>query len=143
MSVPDPKDHHTASWITSLAISITCCSILFVIFAGYISDWKESLVAMRVRFEAVTERMNEMTSEMDNLRHREQVQQIQILPTPGNPSIQLPVSVTPSPQEGQTPAQPAAQPNPAPAAAPAPGAATPATPAVNAPKPAPDTQPKH
>lgn len=76
---------HTYWWITSLATSVTCCSILFVVFASYIFQIKEDLAVAKVRFDITESRLNEVSIDLQMLNHRSMVQQIQIIPAPGAP----------------------------------------------------------
>jgi hypothetical protein len=101
MDTPERKNsENTVSWITSLAITITCCAVQFVLFAGYIFDLKESISILRIRSDLVDERLKETTLELEALRHHSNVQQIQILPSPTGAPVQLPISLLPS-QDGQ------------------------------------------
>jgi len=90
MEASDPQDYRNTNWwITSLAISIVCCAILFVIFAGYLVDVKENLAVSRMRSDMMEQRLNTMTTEMENLYRRSSVQQIQLIPA--GASVQVPV----------------------------------------------------
>ncbi len=71
---------NTLWWITSLAISVVCCAVLFVVFASYLFDIKESVAILKDRYDIVSHRMDMMNMEVENLRRRNTVQQIQILP---------------------------------------------------------------
>ena|ERR1700722_2325559 len=122
MDSPEPKQTNTISWITSLAITVTCCAVQFVLFAGFIFDLKESIGILRIRSDLMNERIKETDVELENLRHHALVQQIQILPPPNGAAVQLPLSLTPPGQE-----QPVGTSAPIGAAAPV-GTAAPMTP---------------
>lgn len=58
----------TMQWIVSLAISVVCCAILFVVFAGYIIEIHNMTAITTVRMEVMQERINNISSEMDTVR---------------------------------------------------------------------------
>ena len=67
----DPQhQHNTLWWITSLAISVTCCAVLFVVFAGYVVSMKEDLALARLRLDMTDQRLSLVNSELENLYHR-------------------------------------------------------------------------
>lgn len=104
MDMSNASKQNTAWWISSLAISVVCCAILFVVFASYLVDVKEDLALTRMRFDMVDQRLSTLTSEMENLYRRTSVQQIQVIPS--NSPVQLPLSVLPSPTPTPAPAKP-------------------------------------
>lgn len=59
-----------AQWITSLAISVICCAILFVVFASYILNVQNDLNIATVRIEVLQEKNAQLSSEMDFVRRR-------------------------------------------------------------------------
>jgi hypothetical protein len=89
------KGQSTSWWITSLAISVVCCAVLFVVFAGYVFDMKETMAALRMRIEMTDQRFADVNAELETLRHRMTVQQIQVVPSPTGAAVQLPVSTMP------------------------------------------------
>lgn len=109
----DKNPQNTLWWITSLAISVVCCAIFFLILVCYLVDMrKETAISMaveNVRLEVLEQRLNRSEGDVENLRRRTTVQQIQVVPS--STPVQLPVSVLPSPETA---------PAPAPTAAPAP-----------------------
>lgn len=62
------QSHFVAQWITSLAISVVCCAILFVVFAGYIVDLHNKSNLTQVRLEVLQERHNQLQSEVMMMR---------------------------------------------------------------------------
>ncbi len=115
MDTSNSSKQNTAWWISSLAISVVCCAVLFVIFASYLVDVKENMATTKMRFDTLDQRINLMSTEMENLYRRTSVQQIQVIPS--STPVQLPVSVMPA----VTPStQPAAAPVPAPSPVPVP-----------------------
>jgi len=98
-----PKTQSTSWWISSLAISVVCCAILFVVFAGYLVDLDKTMAIMNVRIDMLEQRQNRTDNDMEGLRRRTAVQQIQVVPS--SQPVQLPVSVMPA-QEA-TPVAPA------------------------------------
>lgn len=56
-------------WVVSLAISIVCCAVLFIVFAGYIFDLNSKTAFVQVRLEAMQDRQIQLANEVDILRH--------------------------------------------------------------------------
>lgn len=99
-----------AQWITSLALSVICCAILFIVFAGYIVDLHESQNLLTVRLEVLMERHNQLQSELLALKRSPLVQ------INGVTTSQSPILVDPSATQAQQPSevqQPAGQATPA------------------------------
>lgn len=104
-----------AQWIVSLAISVICCAILFVIFASYIFDLNEKVAMSNAQLSALQESTNLVLTELKQMRAA--------VPTtiPTEAATQTPV-VMPQPPEGTAPsvADPAMMAPQAPAPAPEP-----------------------
>lgn len=117
-------------WIISLAISVVCCSLFFIFFATYLFSTKESQMLQSVRLSAIEQRVDLLMGEMENLRRRGQVQQIQIIPAPAAsngsegaiPASSLGVITT---QSGMPPQAQPTQPGTQPPSAGVPSAQTP------------------
>lgn len=60
-------------WVTSLAISVVCCAILFVVFAGYLMGLHDKQALMQARLEVVQERQNQISSELVYMRRSVQI----------------------------------------------------------------------
>lgn len=73
-----------AQWITSLAISVICCAILFIVFAGYIVDLHETTNLLTVKLELLQERHSMLQNEVIVLK-RQHVFQIT-----GTPQVVVP-----------------------------------------------------
>lgn len=71
---------NTAWWITSLAISVVCCAVLFVVFAGYLFGFREKLLVVETKLSMMEQRNAQLVMEIDNISRRAHVQQIQIIP---------------------------------------------------------------
>ncbi len=99
-----------AQWITSLAISVVCCAVLFIVFAGYIVELHDTTNLLTVKLEVLQERHNQLNSEL-TLMKRPTVVQI------SNGTAKA----APAPLSGEA-AVPAAEGQPVDASAPAPGA---------------------
>lgn len=68
MDNDQPKTQQTVSWwITSLAISVACCAILFVIFANYLNDIKTQLAAQNTQLEQMSEHQDKLLNEIKSL----------------------------------------------------------------------------
>ncbi len=65
---PSMPNHAITQWITSLAISVICCAILFIVFAGYIVRIQETMNLLSLRVELLKERNDNMTHEISMLR---------------------------------------------------------------------------
>lgn len=63
-----------AQWITSLAIAVICCAILFVVFATYIVDLHAANNLLTVRFEAMHDRVTYLQNEIAVLKRSPLVQ---------------------------------------------------------------------
>lgn len=70
-----------AQWITSLAISVICCAVLFIVFAGYIVELHDSTNLLSVKVELLQERNTMLQNEVAALK-RTPVVQINGMPTP-------------------------------------------------------------
>ena len=62
-------------WLVSLAMSVVLCAI----FAGYVFDIKEDLHNAKIRAEIMEQRLDMLSSQLDNMRRRLMVQQVQIV----------------------------------------------------------------
>ncbi|HEU0118860.1 MAG TPA: hypothetical protein VFR09_09535, partial [Alphaproteobacteria bacterium] len=54
-------------WITSLAVSITCCAVLFVVFAGYLTDIKKNLAEANTQLEQMSLHQDQLLIEIRSL----------------------------------------------------------------------------
>lgn len=63
-----------AQWITSLAISVVCCAVLFIVFAGYIVELHDTTNLLSVKLEVLQERHNQLTSEVTLMKRPTVVQ---------------------------------------------------------------------
>ncbi|MER2520056.1 MAG: hypothetical protein ABTQ34_05130 [Bdellovibrionales bacterium] len=72
---------NTTWWITSLAISVVCCAILFVVFAGYLFGFREKLLVVETKLSMVEQRNAQLSMEIDNLHRRAPIQHIQVMPS--------------------------------------------------------------
>ena len=79
-------------WIISLAISVVCCAIIFVVFAGFVVGVIENMAEMKGRFAILDQRVNDMSASIETLRTRSAIQQIQILPATAAIQVPNPVS---------------------------------------------------
>lgn len=55
-------------WIASIAVSVLCCAVLFVLFASYIVDIKAAIVDTGERINLVQQRDDRILSEIEMLR---------------------------------------------------------------------------
>jgi len=63
------KDQTTMAWIIVLAIAITCCAILFVIFANYLVSINKNLSMANTRLTVMESNESQLLSEIQAL-HR-------------------------------------------------------------------------
>ncbi len=82
-------------WITSIAVSVVCCSILFVLFASYLVEVKASVKDSAERISIIEEREGRILSEIEMIRKRVVVQPASA------PAVEAPASV---PVNGAAPA---------------------------------------
>ena len=105
-------------WITSIAVSVLCCSILFVLFASYLVEVKEAGEENQVRIKTVEERESRILEEIELLRKHVVVQAPAAVTSSGIPvsasppaSIVIPpalvpsVTIAPAPPEQPVPTQ--------------------------------------
>jgi uncharacterized membrane protein len=57
-------------WVSSIAVSVLCCSMLFVVFASYMVEIKASVQNNNVRIESVEAREDKIIFELDALQKR-------------------------------------------------------------------------
>ena len=69
-------------WITSLAITVICCAILFVVFAEYIVGVHEKMNLLEVRIDLMRENYSNLASEIKLIRR-----------IPSMPLVQAPAPV--------------------------------------------------
>ncbi|MDX9689223.1 MAG: hypothetical protein EOM37_00410 [Proteobacteria bacterium] len=90
-----------AQWITSLAISVICCAILFIVFAGYIVNLHDKANLQEVRVEMLKDRINQLSMDITALRMRPlpaaQAQATETSPAPA--SVAQPTSEPQKPEE--------------------------------------------
>jgi hypothetical protein len=136
-----------SSWIVSLAISVLCCAVLFVVFAQYVVDIKRNIAAENQRLEIMTIQQDELLAQIKSLH---KIMAASIAPV-ATPAVPAPVGVAvqaPAPAEIVQPATPApaapATPEPAtvaPAPVPTSGTDAVATPPAAPPAPPADLPP--
>lgn len=88
-------------WITSLAISVACCAVLFVIFAGYLGDIKKQIANENEQLAQVALHEEKLLAEILSLQHSVTSGQVPVAPTTvlmptATPSATIaPVATTP------------------------------------------------
>lgn len=68
MSDTPAKSQSVSWWIASLATSVLCCSILFVLFASYIVDVKTMVEDTGIRIGAIQDREDKILAEIQMMR---------------------------------------------------------------------------
>jgi len=96
-----------AQWITSLAISVICCAVLFVVFAGYIVDLHESVNLLTIKNEVLAERLQLVQTELKDVKRAPLVQINSTPPVQPSPQVMLPGSDVPAPDAVVAPSEPA------------------------------------
>ena len=117
-----------AQWITSLAISVICCAVLFIVFAGYIVELQSSNNLLTVKLEHLEERHTMLMNEFMLMKRPPQIVQMQPPAALAPPQTQ-PVAPAASPELAVSPSAPA------PAAAPSPVTVNPVPPPASVPAP--------
>ncbi|MDD4617353.1 MAG: hypothetical protein PHW76_09680 [Alphaproteobacteria bacterium] len=64
------KNRNVLWWIASIATSVMCCSILFVLFASYIVDIKSTLEETSGRINIIQLREEKILAEIEMIRKR-------------------------------------------------------------------------
>jgi len=77
MNANNEEPRLMAQWIVSLAVSVVCCAVLFVVFAGYIVDLHDALTLTTVRLEVAQEKLSSVTNEVETLRRAVMPQSMQ------------------------------------------------------------------
>lgn len=128
MEMPQ-KNQNILWWIASIASSVLCCAILFVLFATYLIDIKGALRDNDERLNIIREREDRILAELEMIRRHAIFQTPKLEAT----DIPVPLSTTPAPaavpEAAPAPAAAAtdkAAPVPAPVAVPAAPTPTPA-----------------
>ncbi|MFA5040396.1 MAG: hypothetical protein WC464_02020 [Bdellovibrionales bacterium] len=55
-------------WITSIAVSVLCCSILFVLFASHLVDVREMVQDTSARIDIISAREDRILAELELIR---------------------------------------------------------------------------
>jgi hypothetical protein len=119
----DPRNQSTSWWIISLAMSVTCCAVLFVVFASYLVDLNKSFAILSVRLDMMEQRLNRFEVDYEYYKGRNTIQQVQIVPN--DAPLALPAATPPAKAPASAPA----------ASSPTPAAQTTTTPTSSAPPP--------
>ena len=61
---------NTLWWITSIAIAVVCCSVLFILFASYLVELKADIKDDAMRINAVEEREDRILVEVEAINKR-------------------------------------------------------------------------
>ncbi len=94
-------------WLGSLAISVTCCAILFIFFAGYVDDLKETVSSQRARMDILEQSNTEMVRSLMSLRKRIPSNQTVSAAPAEIPPAPTPAVATDAPPSAAAPAIPA------------------------------------
>ena len=89
------KINYALWWITSIATSVVCCSILFVVFASYFVDVRNEIRAGNMRINSIAQREDIILYQIVMIRKHGL----------GQPAADIPVTGAPTPLagEGQAP----------------------------------------
>ncbi len=60
-------------WIASIAVSVLCCAVLFVVFAVYLCDVKSSIKANEDNIALIQQREDRILAEIELLRKNSQI----------------------------------------------------------------------
>jgi hypothetical protein len=103
---------NTVWWITSIAISVVCCSVLFILFASYVAEIKNDIRETSLRINSIEQREDAILTDVEIMNKRA----ISLQAGSGS-QVPMPPSV-PQPQPAMPPIAPAAPPPDAPQSAP-------------------------
>ncbi len=81
-----PHIQLVAQWITSLAISVVCCAVLFIVFAGYIVNMNNDMNLLTVRIEVLRERESTMLSDINAIKKTLAIQAAVPAPSEATPA---------------------------------------------------------
>lgn len=79
-------------WITSIAVSVLCCSIIFVLFASYFVDVKAAVKESSDRINIIEDREDTILLELDMIRKHAVFQPAQ----PAAAAVQAPAADAPA-----------------------------------------------
>ncbi len=68
------KTQNILWWIASIATSVLCCSVLFILFAGYINDIKTSLELTGAQISVIRAREDKILAEIEMI-HKKMVKE--------------------------------------------------------------------
>lgn len=85
-----------SQWVMSIAITVVCCALFFLFFAGYFLRTQEKLIEMQVRSEMQEARMNMLENNVMMLGQRVAVPPPP-MPAGVTPAATQPVPVAPPP----------------------------------------------
>lgn len=105
-SAPVVTSSSMSQWIVSLAISVICCAILFLMFAVYMLSLQEKIGIVAIKLESVEQRQGQLATDINAIRHPIQVQISGVGTSPAAPAIPAPAPVAEMPP----PAAPAVAP---------------------------------
>ena len=64
-----PKSKELLWWITSIASSVVCCSILFIFFASYLGDLRTMEQDNNARIGVIEQQENQILTELEAIRN--------------------------------------------------------------------------
>ncbi|MFY9287406.1 MAG: hypothetical protein WAO98_02765 [Alphaproteobacteria bacterium] len=94
MDTSSNQNQTVSMWITSLAISVTCCAILFVIFAGYLTDIKRNIDAGNQQIVQMAIYQQKLLTEIQNLQRTIATNQATPATTQAAPAPAVPAPVS-------------------------------------------------
>ncbi|MDR3448341.1 MAG: hypothetical protein P4M15_01080 [Alphaproteobacteria bacterium] len=106
MTPEEAKNQQTLWWITSIAISVVCCSVLFILFASYLVEIKNDLRDNDLRINTVEEREDRILSEIQLLRTHGIIMGTAPVAAPAG-AVAAPVAGTPLPDSAAPATAPA------------------------------------
>ena len=96
-------------WITSIATSVVCCSVIFVLFASYFVDLRQDIKAGNLRINMIEQQEDKILAEVELIRKHTMEQQMSATPTAvAAPAPLAGTGLAPAPGAIPPPAQPAA-----------------------------------
>jgi hypothetical protein len=55
-------------WITSIAVSVLCCSVIFIVFASYVVDLKTTMRDEQLSINTLEQRENALALQIENMQ---------------------------------------------------------------------------
>ncbi len=76
------ESHLLVQWMVTLAVSVLCCAVLFLLFGGYIMDLQVKSAVAAVRLDVLRDQQMQLSAELTYLRRTAQAAVTHSSPAP-------------------------------------------------------------